>query len=319
MWTMSREIFRRPFKHTSGVLAVILAALIIIFGAATHGGSLTVRNWSSILQAVSMKGIATMGQTFVLLTTNLDLSVGGMALLTNMVGAWMMTGQTGFPVKAIAATLFLGIGIGLGNGVLVTRLRIPSLIVTLATWQILQGIAWTMTDGWPIVDLPKGLEVLTRGLIGPMPVATFLFIVVAICSYLLLEHTTFGRSVYAIGGNYVASWLSGVDTKKNVLFVYAISGLCAAMVSVISLSRTMSGTLTAGAGLELDSITAAAIGGISLAGGIGTIIGAVLGVFIVAVINNGMNRLNILPAYQLIVRAVIIISAVAIDYRRRRE
>jgi len=318
VWTMSRETFQRAFKHTSGVLVVILVALIIIFGAATRGGSLSVRNWSSILQAVSMKGIATMGQTFVLLTTNLDLSVGGMVLLANMVGASMMTGQAGFPVKAIAATLFLGIGIGLGNGVLVTRLRIPSLIVTLATWQILQGIAWTMTNGWPIVDLPKGLEVLTRGLIGPMPVATILFIVVAICSYLLLEHTTFGRSVYAIGGNLVAAWLSGVDPKKNVLLVYAISGFCAALVSIISLSRTMSGTLTAGEGLELDSITAAAIGGVSLAGGIGTIIGAVLGVFIVAVINNGMNRLNILPAYQLIVRAVIIISAVAIDYRRRR-
>lgn len=313
-----REILRRLSRHESGVLAGILAALIIIFGAATRGGSLTVRNWSSILQAVSMKGIVTMGQTFVLLTTNLDLSVGGLALLGNMVGASVMTGQTGFPVKGIALTLLFGLGVGLGNGILVTRLRIPSLIVTLASWQMLEGGAWTMTGGWPITDLPKELEVFTCGLVGPIPVATIVFIVVIVVSHFVLGYTTFGRSVYAVGGNRVSAWLSGVDVKNTTLFVFVISGFCAALASIISLSRTMAGTLVTGLGFELDSITAAAIGGVSLAGGRGTIIGAVIGVFIVAVINNGMNRLGIIPAWQLVVRAVIIIGAVAVDYIRRR-
>jgi ribose/xylose/arabinose/galactoside ABC-type transport system permease subunit len=259
-----------------------------------------------------------MGQTFVILTTNLDLSVGGMALLANMVAASIMSGQTGFPVKAIAATLSLGIALGLGHGILVTRLRIPSLKMTLATWQIFKGGAWTMTGGWPITDLPEELDVFTRGMVGPIPVATIVFIVVVVVSHFVLGYTTFGRSVYALGGNRVSAWLSGVNVKNTVLFVFMISGFCAVLASIISLSRTMAGTLTAGEGLELDSITAAAIGGISLAGGKGTIIGAVLGVFIIAVINNGMNRLGILPAWQLIVRAVAIIVAVAVDYIRRR-
>lgn len=313
-----REISGRLLRRESGVLVSILVALIIIFGVATRGGSLTVCNWTSILHSVSMRGIVTMGQTFVILTTNLDLSVGGMALLANMVAASIMSGQTGFPVKAIAATLSLGIALGLGHGILVTRLRIPSLILTLATWQIFKGGAWTMTGGWPITDLPEELDVFTRGMVGPIPVATIVFIVVVVVSHFVLGYTTFGRSVYALGGNRVSAWLSGVNVKNTVLFVFMISGFCAVLASIISLSRTMAGTLTAGEGLELDSITAAAIGGISLAGGKGTIIGAVLGVFIIAVINNGMNRLGILPAWQLIVRAVAIIVAVAVDYIRRR-
>ena len=235
-----------------------------------------------------------------------------------MVGAAAMEDRAEVPVWAIALILLVGLGMGLVNGMLVSRVRVPPLIVTLCVWQICQGLAWIRVNGLTLYHIPTGLSVIGQGRVGPVPVPAIIFMAVAIVVYFVLNHTSLGRCVYAVGGNPVAAWLSGIRVQNIILTVYAISGFCAALAGLILLSRLMVGSLLAASGLELDSIAAACVGGISLMGGRGNLLGAVLGVFIISVINNGMNVMVIPTALQQVVKGIVIIVAVAIDYLRKR-
>jgi len=305
-------------KNEHFVLVVILVALIVAFAVMTNGKSVTTANASNILLQSATRGIASIGQAFVILTAGIDLSVGGMATLAGMVAASMMTGGSGFPAGAIALMILVGIAVGAGNGALVSRVRMPALIVTLASWQMLDGIAYLHCGGYPIGNLPDAIAFTGQGKVGQLPVPAIIFIAVAAVAYLVLNHTAFGRSIYAVGGNPVSAWLSGVKTPNITFMVYLISGLCSALAGLIITSRLMSGSLLGATGLELDSIAAVVIGGVSLAGGRGTLIGVVLGVFIMGVINNGMNLMVVPAAYQKIVKGIIIVVAVAVDSMRRR-
>jgi ribose/xylose/arabinose/galactoside ABC-type transport system permease subunit len=229
-----------------------------------------------------------------------------------------MKGTEGFPAGPIAIMIIMGIGVGAINGSLVSRVPMPSVIVTLATWQMLGGLAWLFSEGLPIVGMPQALSVIGMGRVGQLPVAAIIFIIVAVLAHLVLNYTTFGRSIYAVGGNPLSAWLSGIKVQNIIFSVYLISGFCAALGGLIIMSRIMSGSMSAGGGLELDAIAAVLIGGISLAGGRGSVLGAVIGVFIIGVLNNGMNLLLVKPAFQDIIKGLIIIGAVAIDYRRRK-
>lgn len=313
-----REIASRLSRNESFVLAIILIALIVGFAVLTGGTSFTIRNATNILQQSAITGVAALGQAFVILSGGIDLSVGGMATLCAMAGASVMTGGTGFPVGAIAIMLLVGLAAGAVNGTLVSRVGIPALIVTLATWQALKGAAYLVTGGLPIGNLPDSLALIGQGRLGPLPVAAIIFLALAAVVYLILNHTGFGRSVYATGGNPISAWLSGVKTLNIRLMVYVISGFCAGLAGLLITSRLMSGSLLGAYGLELDSIAAVCIGGVSLAGGRGSLPGVVIGVLIISVINNGMNLMFISPAFQLLVKGVVIIAAVAIDSMRRR-
>lgn len=313
-----REIASRLSRNESSVLVIVLIALIVGFAVMTGGTSFTIRNATNILQQSAITGVAALGQAFVILSGGIDLSVGGMATLCAMVGASVMTGGTGFPVGAIAIMLLVGLAAGVVNGTLVSRVGIPALIVTLATWQVLKGAAYLVTGGLPIGNLPDSLALVGQGRIGPLPVAAIIFLTVAAVIYLILNHTGFGRSVYATGGNPIGAWLSGVKTLNIRLMVYVLSGFCAGLAGLLITSRLMSGSLLGAYGLELDSIAAVCIGGVSLAGGRGSLPGVVIGVLIISVINNGMNLMFISPAFQLLVKGVVIIAAVSIDSMRRR-
>jgi len=298
-------------------LVLILIALIAGFGFMTDGKFTTTRNAANLVLRSSAVGIASMGQAFVILTAGIDLSVGGLAILCGVVGASFMTGDIGFPLGAIAIALLVGLAWGAINGVLVSRLRIPALIVTLATWIALGGIAYVYIGGVPVGNLPDSFSFIGQGKIGGVPVPAIIFLTVAAVCYLVMDHTTFGRSVYAVGGNPATAMLCGVNTSNTTFMVYVISGFCAAASGLILTSRLMSGSLLSASGLELDSIAAVVIGGVSLAGGKGTMIGVILGVFIITVISNGMNLMLVPAAYQKIIKGVIIIIAVAIDSARR--
>jgi ribose/xylose/arabinose/galactoside ABC-type transport system permease subunit len=314
----AKDIARRVYRHENGLLIVIFLALVGVMAALTRGKSATISNIINVVFQSSTRGVAAIGEMFVLLSRNIDISIGGVVVLSFMIGSELMAGSSGFPVGPVVVMLLLGTGIGLVNGLTVTRVGVPSIIVTLAMWKLLEGVAWLSCQGFPITNLPREVAFIGQGKIGQIPMPTVVFIAVVAVAYFILHHTTFGRSVYAVGGNPVSASLCGINTKKIEMMVFVISGFCAAVAGLIILSRIMVGSLTAGTGIELDAIAAVFIGGISMMGGRGTVLGAVIGVFTIGVINNGMNLLGIKPAFQDVVKGIVIISAVAIDYRRRR-
>lgn len=322
----AREVARRFFRHENAFLILILAAIIGVLAVLTGGKTITLPNVSNILLQSSIRGVASVGQLFVILTAGIDLSIGGLALMINMVGASFVTTELpmnslGSPLAAGVAVpilLLLGLGIGVVNGLSVSRIGMPALIVTLAMWQIGRGVAYQLTGGHPIGGIPDSLSFLGQGTVAGLPAPVIVFIVVVVVAYLVLNYTTFGRSVYAVGGNPASSWLSGINVKNILLSVYVISGFLAGLAGIMTLSRTMSGTMLATRGLELDTVAAVVVGGVSLFGGRGNIIGVVLGAIILGVVTNGMVVTGLDPAFQDLVRGGIIFGAVAVDSLRRR-
>jgi len=315
---VGRRVFGHLLRHEISILAIILAGIVGVLGVLTKGLTLTPGNISNIWLQSASRGIATIGQAFVILTAGIDVSVGGLALLTAILGASLMSGQTGFPIVPIGIALLIGLGIGTLNGVLTSRIPMPALIVTLAMWQITRGFGFLICRGITIRFLPESVRVIGGGEIVGVPIPVIIFISIAVVSYFFLYYTKFGRAVYIVGGNPVSAALCGINVKNVTWSVYIISGFLAALAGLIIMSRVMSAGMSTVLGLELDSIAAVCIGGISLMGGRGNLIGAVIGVLIIGVINNGMNVFVLDPAYQGIVKGWVLITAVAIDYYRRR-
>jgi ribose/xylose/arabinose/galactoside ABC-type transport system permease subunit len=326
MWIAAKNIVRRYFGNENAVLSIVLVVLIAIMGVVTKGLTLSRVNANNVLLQSSIRGIAAVGQAFVILSANIDISVGGVGLVCAALGARALTQDLAFNIFSQPATLALGVAImmlagaafGAINGTLSSRIGMPSLIVTLGMWQITNGIGFRVTEGRSISQLPESLTFYGSGTIGGIPVPVIIFIVVAVIAYFILNHTVFGRSVYATGGNPVSAWLSSINVKGIQLAVFIISGFCAGLTGVILTARVMSASMRSLEGLEIDSIAAVTVGGLSLSGGKGSIIGAVLGVIIIGTVNNGMSVLGADPAVQGIVKGVIIITAVATDYLRRR-
>ena len=323
---IAREVARNIFRHENGVLITILIALIAIMGVVTKGLTVKRVNVLNILLQSSIRGLAAISQTLVILTAGIDISVGGVGLSCSMIGASLMTldpersmvSQPYSPLMAIPIMLLVGLGWGVINGLAVSRIGMPPLIVTLAMWQVSAGVAKLIGGGMSIWDQPESLAFLGEGTVAGIPVPGIIFITVAALGYFMLNHTTLGRSIYAVGGNPVSAWLTGIDVRRLLFTVYVIAGFMAGLAGVVMTARVMSASQQSLAGLELDSIAAATVGGVSLAGGKGTLIGAILGTFIIGVVNNGMSVLRLpLPA-QDVIKGSILITAVAIDSWRRR-
>jgi len=323
---VARETARRFFRHENAILVIVLIVLIAVIAFVAKGLTLSRANVSNILLQSSIRGVASVGQAFAILTAGIDLSVGGVGLFASILGASMMTsvleqnivGHPLSPYIAIPVMLLVGAGWGALNGFLTSRIGMSPLIVTLGMWEICKGAAFQLSGGNYIINLPESLAFFGKGSIGGVPVLVITFVVVAVIGYFVLNYTTFGHSIYAVGGNPVSTWLSGIKVKNILFSVYAISGLLAGLAGVMMTARAMSSMMRALGGLELDTIAAVTVGGVSLAGGKGSIIGVVLGVLIIGVINNGMSVLGATLTAQGIVKGVIIITAVAIDYLRRR-
>ncbi len=317
----ARDIVRRIFRNENAVLGGILVVLIAIFAVLTKGHIVTRKNVLGVLVQSSIKGIGAMGQTFVILTGGIDLSVGSVALLTMALAATFMQGKVGYlPTAAgIATMLVVGMAIGSTTGLAVSRIKMPALITTFALWIALAGVALRITGGYIITNLPKPIGFLGQGYIAGFPVIGIAFITIAAITYFVLNHTTFGRSVYAVGGNPVSAWLAGINVNKVIVLVFAISGLCAGIAAWATMSRIACFTMAAVQGLEIDVIAVTVVGGISLMGGRGSVIGVIIATFILGVITNGMNILAVAPAYHTIAKGAIIYAAVAIDYMRRQR
>ena len=318
----------RLLRNDNFLRLFVLLALVIGFGLLTGGTTYSLRGIQNILLQASVTGIAAVGQAFVMLTGGIDLSLYGIGVLASVLGAATMTsrfdlnivGGDPLPVAVgIGLMLLVALAMGTVNGLLVSRLRIPALIVTLGTWQIGYGLAQLVGGGYTITNLPAGLSVIGQGsLLGvPLPIVE-MFVLFAI-AWFVLHHTAFGRSVYAVGGNPVSAHLSGIKVRRIQLLVFVISGLMVGLAAISIESRMMAVSVRTLAGLQVDSIAAVAIGGVSIYGGRGSIVGVLLGVLILAVIDSGLGALGASTEVQNTVKGAIIILAVSIEYFRRPE
>ena len=259
--------------------------------------------------------------TFVILTGGIDLSVGSILAFSSAIGAYILVSGYGV-VAAVLVCLFIGILAGGLNGVIITKGKAQPFIATLATMTLLKGATLVFTQGKPIsvlkVENLNGFRMIGAGSIFGIPTPVYIMGIVFIVCYFILNNTKTGRYIYAIGGNEEASKLSGLNTDIVKIKSYIINGLFAAMAGLILTSRLVSAQPNAGDGYELDAIVAVVLGGTSLAGGQGSILGTIFGALIIGILNNSLNLMNVSSYYQMVVRAIVILLAVLLDRKTNK-
>ncbi len=296
------------------LIGLIVVCIVMVFASDSF---LSVGNVTNILRQVSINALIAVGMTLVILTGGIDLSVGAVMALSGTVAAGLMSGGMNGGL-ALLLCLLIGLAFGVANGAFVARAGMPPIIVTLATMGIARGLALIYTGGYPISGLPSWIRWFGGGFVLGVQTPIVIMAVVYLLAWVLLERTPFGRYVYAIGGNETATRLSGVRVARYKLLVYAISGLTAAIAAVVLTSRLMSGQPNAGEGFELDAIAAVVLGGTSIAGGRGSLIGTLLGALLLGVLNNGLNMVGVNPYVQTVVKGGIILLAIYIGRERRK-
>ena len=279
-------------------------------------------NFLNVLRRSSVNGIMAVGMTAVIISGGIDLSVGSMLALAGMAGAWTML-KMGGDVGAVAMAAGTAAGIGVGmlcgllNGALITKLKLPPFIVTLGTMSAFRGVAYVMNAGEPYNV--SAYTYLGVGALLGVPVSVLIFAAIVVLASLLLRYTRLGRYTYAIGSNRQAAFHAGINVDRNLLAVYTLTGLTVGIAAMIATSRTVSAQPTAGVGLELDIIAAVIIGGASLSGGRGTILGTIIGTLLIGFLRNGCTLVGISTEVQFIVIGAVIIIAVAVDQLARAK
>lgn len=302
-----------------GGLVLALFALVVV-SSLISDSFLNAFNLVNVMRQVALYGVVSIGLTFVILTAGIDLSVGSIVAVISVSTAMMLNAGYAVPVVILAA-LSIGAALGLINGIGVALFRLPPFIMTLGSMVMLRGFALTLSDGRPIdVTFTEGnFAWIGRGSAAGLPNAVWIFLAVAAVSFFVLRYTAFGRSIYAVGSNAEAARLSGISVPFVQASVYTISGLLAGLTALIFVSRLTVGEPTAGTGLELEAIAISVIGGASLFGGIGGVVGTIIGACILAVLANMMNLVGISPFTQQIVKGAIIILAVSFELLRHRR
>jgi ribose transport system permease protein len=279
---------------------------------------LTETNLSSVVRQTAVINIMALGMTMIIICGGIDLSVGSILAMGGLLGA--MTMEKGWPIPAgVAAGVFTGMICGWVNGVLTTRLRINPFIVTLGTLGIVRGLALIISNGLPVHQLPKGFAYLGEGTVLHVPFVLFVLIACAVLVHVILEHTKLGRYAFAIGSNSEAALYAGVNIGLVTVAIYTLGGMLTGLAGMIEASRLMTGQPTAGQGYELQAIAAVVIGGGSLRGGEGTVVGTLVGALIMGLLANGSDLLGISPYLQQAIIGAVIILAVAIDELRKRR
>lgn len=279
---------------------------------------MTWRNWMDILRQTSINGILAVGMTYVILTRGIDLSVGSILAFSGLCSAMVAVQGYGL-LAALSAGMFAGAVMGALNGFMVANLSIPPFVATLGMLSVGRGLTFILNDGSPVTDLPEAYLALGTGKLGPIGMPIVIFAIVALFFWLVLKYTTYGRYVYAVGGNEKSARTSGIGVRKVTFSVYVISGLLAGLAGIVLSARTTSALPQAGVSYELDAIAAVVIGGTSLSGGTGSIVGTLFGTLLIGVINNGLNLLGVSSYYQQVAKGLIIVFAVLIDVWRKRR
>ncbi|WP_423245055.1 ABC transporter permease [Heliorestis acidaminivorans] len=308
---------RKIAKSYNGVFLALIGLIILFSFLSPH--FLQTNNLLTILAQVSIIAILAYGMTFVLMIGEIDLSVGSIVALCGIVlGVMLSSGQSAF--VSIVIVLVVGALAGLLNGMISAKFRIPTFIVTVATMGIFRGIGYAITDARPIqIDNPFILYLGNGKIFDLIPVPVVIVLLLLIIAHVVLSKTKFGRQAKIVGGNRVAAEYVGINIKRLQMKIFMITGLAAAVSSILLSARLYSAQPNVAVGYELDAIAATVLGGTSLSGGYGTVIGTFIGALIMGVINNGMNLIGMPYFYQQIVKGLIIIIAVYIDVRNKER
>ncbi|UWQ35617.1 ABC transporter permease (plasmid) [Leisingera sp. M527] len=309
-----KEILMNRAREFGMPVALIM---LVIYFSASSDVFLTGQNMRNVaLQAAALAAVA-IGQTFVVLNADLDLSVGSIVALVSVVASMVMAAY-GAPV-GIMVGLVTGALVGLINGLVVTRFRVMAFIATLAMLSIAQGVALNISKGIPITGVPGSFADIAFARFLGLPVPFLISLVLFVAAAVTLHYTRLGRNIYAVGGNSAAARLSGIPVRKTQTWAYVISGICAAVASLILTARVGSGQPTLGSSLALESVAAVVLGGVSLFGGRGSIIGVGVGVAFVSILSNGLNLLNVSSYTQLMIVGIALIAAVAVDQAMSKQ
>jgi ribose transport system permease protein len=312
--------FRRSFDFAHwwdrvGILVVLIVLVALMIVIAPNFA--TVTNLLNIARSISINAILAAGMTFVILAAGIDLSVGSTLAVAGV--ASVITALAGLPSPlATLVGIVVGAVAGLANGILSAYFSLAAFIVTLGTMTFLRGLAYTLTDGQPIVSNTLGFRDIGNGYIAGIPAPVVVMVIVYAIAWFVLERTRYGRHIYATGGNAEAARLAGINVKRVITSVYVIAGACAGLAGVIFAARVVSAQPTAGTGYELDAIAAVVLGGTSLVGGRGRILGTLIGSVILGVLTTGLILMNVQFFTQLLIKGVVIILAIGIDSLKRR-
>lgn len=299
------------------LIALIFLIVVVSF---LNPNFFTVDNILNILRQTSVSAIIAVGMTLVILTAGIDLSVGSVLALCGAFAASLIAMEVPV-IVAVPTALLAGAVLGGISGLIIAKGKVQAFIATLVTMTLLRGVTMVYTDGRPIstgfTDVADNFAWFGTGYALGIPVPVWIMVIVFAGAWYLLNHTRFGRYIYALGGNESATRLSGINVDKVKMGVYAICGALAALAGIIVTSRLSSAQPTAGMGYELDAIAAVVVGGTSLMGGRGRIIGTLIGALIIGFLNNALNLLDVSSYYQMIAKAVVILLAVMVDNKNK--
>lgn len=303
--------------EASGIL-VALVALMLVLSFATDN-FFSAYNMSVVARQAAFVGLVALGQTLVLLVGGIDLSVGAAAGLSAIVGSLLLTAFGVHPYAVIPLTMLFGMSLGFINGFFVAGLRLNPFIVTLATWEIFAGMTMVLTKGYPIRPLGETFGVFGKGEIFSVPIPVLVFLLAGLVLIWMLTQTRFGRNIFAVGGNREAAVLVGIRAKKVEFLVFGLAGMFAALAGILFASRMDAGQPSVGEGWLMGAITAAILGGTSLRGGQGSIVGTMLGAMLLTVLANGTVLLNVSGFWQRVIVGCVVLIAVLVDLFRRKN
>jgi inositol transport system permease protein len=318
---MNKGQLLKAVKNTFGggkngifFILVILFVVCSIF----VDGFFTQANLANVFRQIAVTTILALGATFVIILGHINVAYGSEIALTGCVACMVMVSSDSLALAVLAA-LVLGLFIGCVNGLVITKFGIPAFIMTLAVTTVARGSALLLTKGAPITGMGEIFLVIGQGNIGFIPVSVIILLILFVITWVLLNKTAFGRHIFAIGGNENAAIASGIKTKQVVIKAFVLDGLLTAIAGVVLMSRINSGQPAAGISYEFDAITAVVVGGTSLSGGAGSLVGTIIGAVIVGIINNVQNLLSVNTYWQQIVKGLIILFAVILDVISKRR
>lgn len=309
----SRE--RKGASYTGILIALVILCVVLSIASSSF---LTVTNLLNVSMQISTNFFIAVGMTFIILLGGIDLTVGSVVAFVGLIVGLLL--KAGVPVAlSVLIGLVCASAIGFVTGLLITGFNLPPFIATLGMMSVVRGAAYTITGGQPIYTFPESFLVIVKRYNGVPVIALAMMAVTFLVAAYVLKYTKYGRYIYAIGGNRSCAKLSGISVKKVECIAYVISGFCCGLAAIVLAARLDSAVPTNADGAEMDAIAAVVIGGTSMNGGEGSLFGTLLGIFIIGVIANGMNLLNVPQGAQKMVKGIIIVLAVVIDVIRRKR
>ncbi len=309
---MNKETKKKVINQINIYRSVLILAVICVFASILSDSFLSVSNLFNVIKQITVAGIVGCGMTFVILTGGIDLSVGSVVGLAGAIAAGIMA-TTGNAVLAVLAALGIGILCGAANGFFVAQCEIPPFIATLGMMTLLRGCVLVYTKGAPISIKVDSYKFIGKGVVAGIPFPVILLLILYLLAHYFLTQTSFGRNVYAFGGNREAARLSGIRVKYTEWMVYIFNGLMSGIAAIVLTARLGSAQSTSGEGIEMDAIAAVILGGTSLSGGSGFVLPTVVGAMIMGIIDNILTLMNVNPHATNIVKGAVVLIAVLVD------